>query len=105
MSDSIKKSAMDKFIAAHPETYIPGDGSQPRHHRVFEPGGAIIDGQFWGEDLVFCKAWEKLGGTLWIDPNVTFSHVGRKAWSGNFLQYLQKNCKVQLMPTPVAQAA
>lgn len=101
----LKKSALDRFLAAYPETYNPGDGSQPLHHRVFEPGGEIIDGQFWGEDLVFCKKWEKLGGTLWIDPNVEFHHIGRKAWRGNFLRYLQENCKVQLAPVPSAQAA
>lgn len=100
----LKKSVIDKFIAAHPETYIPGDGSQPLHHLFFHPGGQIIDGQFWGEDLVWCKAWEAMGGTLWIDPNVEFAHIGRKAWSGNFLKYLQANCKVQLAPA-VAQAA
>lgn len=101
----LKKSVIDKYIAAHPETYIPGDGSQPMHHKVFEPGGKILNGQFWGEDLVWCKEWEKMGGTLWIDPNVEFVHIGRKAWGGNFLKYLQANCKVQLAPAPVAQAA
>lgn len=100
----IRKLVIEKFIAAHPTTYNPGDGSQPFHHLVFEPGGKIIDGQFWGEDLVWCKQWEALGGDLWIDPNVQFTHVGRKAWTGNFLQYLQQHCKVQLA-SPIAQAA
>ena len=100
----IKKSALDKYIAAYPTTYNPGDGSQPLHHLVFEPGGKILDGQFWGEDLVFCKAWEKIGGEMWIDPNVNFSHVGRKAWTGNFLEYLKANCKVEFA-APVAVAA
>ena len=48
---------------------------------------------------------DQIGGELWIDPNVDFVHVGRKAWTGNFLRYLQANCKVQLAPAPVAQAA
>lgn len=93
----LKRSVIERFIEQYPETYIPGDGSQPRHHRVFEPGGKILDGQFWGEDLVFCKNWTAMGGEIWIDPNVDFKHVGRKAWSGNFLKYLQANCKVQLV--------
>jgi hypothetical protein len=101
----LKRSAVEKYLAAYPETYIPGDGSQPKHHKMFEPGGKIIDGQFWGEDLVWCKNWEAIGGTLWIDPNVEFAHVGRNAWRGNFLKYLQANCKVQLAPAPVQAAA
>jgi hypothetical protein len=102
-----KRSVVEKYIAAHPETYVPGDGSQTHHHRVFEPGGAILDGQFWGEDLVWCKKWAAMGGDLWIDPNVEFAHVGRKAWRGNFLKYLQEHCKVDLAPAPplVARAA
>jgi len=92
----LKKSVIDKYIAAYPETYNPGDGSQPLHHKIFEPGGAILEGTFWGEDLVFCKNWTKLGGDIWIDPNVDFKHVGRHVWTGNFLHYLQKNCKVEL---------
>jgi len=91
----IKKAVLDKFIEAYPETYNPGDGSQALHHNVFEP--KIIDGQFFGEDLVFCKQWEKLGGTLWVDPNVEFKHVGREVWKGNFLEYLKENCKVELV--------
>lgn len=93
----IKRKALERFIEEYPETYVPGDGSQPRHHRVFEPGGQILEGQFWGEDLVFCKKWTKIGGDIWVEPNVKFSHVGRKAWTGNFLEYLQANCKVQLV--------
>lgn len=90
----IKKSAIDKMIAAYPETYIPGDGSEGKHYQLFET--KIIEGQFWGEDLVFCKKWCALGEKIWIDPNVTMTHIGRKAWQGNFLEYLQKNCKVEI---------
>lgn len=90
----ITKAAMDKYLAAYPETYNPGDGSQPLHHLVFEQ--QIIDGQFFGEDLVFCKRWEKIGGELWIDPNVSFKHVGRNVWTGNFLSYLKETCKVEM---------
>ena len=99
-----RRSVLEKFIARYPETYVPGDGSQAMHHKVFEPGGKILEGQFWGEDLVWCKAWEAMGGELWIDPNVEFAHVGRKAWKGNFLKYLQEHCKVELAPAPVIQA-
>lgn len=107
----LKRSVIEKYIEAYPETYVPGDGSQAFHHLVFKPGGDILSNgegqrpQFWGEDLVFCKNWEKLGGKLWIEPNVDFRHVGRNSWSGNFLHYLQQNCKVQLAPAPVAVAA
>ena len=90
----IKKSAIEKMIAAYLEKYAPGDGSTDQHYNLFER--KIIDGQFWGEDLVFCKKWVAIGGKIWIDPNVTHKHIGRQVWEGNFLKYLQEKCKVEL---------
>ena len=53
-------------------------------------------GQFWGEDLIFCKKWTALGEHIWLDPNVTVEHIGRKSWSGNFMHHLQKYAKVEV---------
>jgi hypothetical protein len=47
----------------------------------------LIDGVFRGEDIFFCLQWQKLGEFVWIDPNVTFTHRGSKAWSGNYMQH------------------
>lgn len=91
----LKRSVIEKMVAAYPETYRPGDGGpQPLHPLLFET--KIIDGQFWGEDLVFCKKWEEIGGSIWIEPNVNLQHVGRKTWKGNFLEFLQANCDVSM---------
>jgi hypothetical protein len=98
----VKRSAIEKLIAAYPEQYLPGDGSPGKHYRLFEV--TIEDGQFWGEDLKFCRKWNDIGGSVWIDPNVNFSHVGRKAWEGNFLKYLQEHCKVEISD-PARKAA
>ena len=99
----IKKSALDKFIKAYPEKYNAGDGSKDFHHRIFESG--IINGQFWGEDLYFCKKWCDLGEKLWIDPNIDFSHVGRKVYTGNYLQYLQSRPTYTITLTQPQQLA
>lgn len=53
-------------------------------------------GQFWGEDLIFCKKWIALGERIWLDPNVTVEHIGRKSWSGNFMHHLQRYAKVEV---------
>ena len=67
--------------------------------------GKTLLGQFWGEDLVFCKKWVALGERIWIDPNVTMSHIGRKTWNGNFCEFLQKHAEVQITKLPEPQAA
>ena len=108
---ALKRSMIEKMIKAYPEQYVPGDGgSHPLHYNLFEAGvhwqegGWKPDkpGQFWGEDLSFCKKWcalDKPDGSgkerIWIDPNITVEHVGRKSWHGNFMEFLQKHAKVQ----------
>lgn len=44
---------------------------------------AGMRGQFWGEDYYFVRKWRDLGGEVWIDPDIDFSHRGSKAWRGN----------------------
>ncbi len=37
-----------------------------------------------GEDVYFCDRWRSLGGEIWVDPSIEFSHRGGKKWSGSF---------------------
>lgn len=62
------------------------------HWNIFDMGCFMPDGtrpapgqmaQFWGEDYYFCRRWRDMGGEIWIDPDITFSHRGPKAWIGN----------------------
>jgi hypothetical protein len=54
---------------------------------VFANG--VFDGNYYGEDIAFCKRWTALGEKVYIDPSITCSHVGKKEWMGNFLDYLR----------------
>lgn len=98
----LKRSAVEKMIKAYPRRYNPGDGGPyPLHYSLFDarvewPSDPDKPGQFWGEDLEFCRKWVALGEYIWIDPNVSMTHTGRKVWSANFLQFLQKSCNVVL---------
>lgn len=102
---SIKRSAIEKMMKAYPQRYSPGDGGAHQLHYNFFESKIIWDekdptviGQFWGEDLIFCKKWLALGEHIWLEPNVTMSHIGRKTWNGNFCEFLQKHAAVQLTP-------
>ncbi len=105
---AIKRAAIEKMIKAYPQRYSPGDGGlHPLHYNLFESKviwdekDPSVVGQFWGEDLVFCKKWIALGEHIWLDPNVTMSHIGRKTWNGNFCEFLQKHAAVELSkPAP-----
>lgn len=41
-------------------------------------------GQWWGEDFYFAERWREMGGTVWVDPDIHFTHSGFKAWEANF---------------------
>jgi hypothetical protein len=107
----IKKSMIEKLMKAYPQRYAPGDGGLHQLHYCFFESKVMWDeknpdvvGQFWGEDLVFCKKVCAMGERIWLDPNVSMTHVGRKTWVGNFLEFLQKHTQVELKKTetPVA---
>lgn len=42
-------------------------------------------GKAWGEDFFFCARWRMMGGEIWVDPNIPFTHAGRKVWFANFI--------------------
>lgn len=98
---AIKRSAIEKLIRAYPRRYSPGDGgTHALHYNLFESKiiwdeNPEVAGQFWGEDLTFCQKWKNLGEHMWLDPNVDVEHIGRKSWTGNFMQHLQKYAKVE----------
>ena len=110
---AIKRGAIEKLIKAYPQRYAPGDGGlHEAHYNLFESKviwdekDPMVMGQFWGEDLQFCKKWCALGEKIWLDPNVSMEHIGRKTWTGNFLHFLQQHASVQISgPVPSAPAA
>lgn len=100
---ALKRSAVEKLIAAYPQRYAPGDGGMHAlHYALFEAKiiwdekDPTVTGQFWGEDLIFCKKWAAIGGKIWIEMDVNMEHIGRKSWGANFLQFLQKHASVEL---------
>lgn len=75
------------------ETY--GQFSSPAGtvHRLFDfslvPGlGQTVD-EVHSEDFTFCDRWRKAGGRVWVDPHITFMHLGVAAFSGNVGQWLR----------------
>ena len=50
----------------------------------------IENGKITGEDATFCRRWRNIGGKVFIDPNMTLHHIGRKAWRGNFAEVISR---------------
>lgn len=71
----INRSAIEKMIEHHPELYFePKDKVHEGRYALFNT--LLMDGEFWGEDYVFCRRAEAAGIDIWIDPAIQFDHAG-----------------------------
>lgn len=74
----IKRSVFEKIIQKFPELkYKPKDPKGgPGGYAFFNT--ELYDGEFWGEDYVFCRKAREAGVDIWVDPTVQFWHGGRE---------------------------
>lgn len=49
------------------------------------------DGEVVGEDIVLCRKLQALGYKIYLDAEMTCTHVGQKRYAGNFAAFLQRN--------------
>lgn len=69
----VTRAALEKLIAAHPETRYEREGDGPGRTRWALFDCAIVDGRYLSEDYLFCRRWQALGGEVWVDyasPNL-----------------------------------
>ena len=52
--------------------------------------GMIFNGDtsWYGEDVAFCKRWKALGGEIWVEPRINFTHIGTQQFKGNYHEFL-----------------
>jgi hypothetical protein len=91
----IRRSAIERMIAAYPETHfkrvhnLPMSGSRsdaPQSSNLFALFDCIIDpesGAYLSEDYSFCRRWRKIGGEIWIDTASKLTHTGTYQFVGH----------------------
>jgi hypothetical protein len=85
----IAKSVITKMREKHPDLYY-----EPKDKRNNpEPGYCFFntevwEGEFWGEDFVFCRKAREAGVEIWVDPLIQFDHAGTV---GMLLEVLTQN--------------
>jgi hypothetical protein len=81
----IRREALERMIAAYPETHfnhahiMPKSGSrrEPRSGNLYALFDCIIDpesGVYLSEDFSFCRRWRQIGGEIWIDGASKLTH-------------------------------
>jgi len=74
----IKRNVIEKMHAVFSFLYF-----EPKQKEMKNENGyclfntELIDGEFWGEDYVFCRRAREAGFEIWVDPLIEFDHAGQ----------------------------
>lgn len=85
----IKRHVLEKLYESVPKFRAKQDNPNTKSiPLIFE---RTLEGTIrWGGDYEFCRKWRGMGGKIYIDPEMTFGHIGSREWSGSLGTYLRK---------------
>lgn len=81
----VKRHVIEGMVEKYPERRLEQrqqDGSVKVMYDLFPCGQIGVD--WMGEDYQFSRLAKQAGYRCWIYPDLEFSHIGRKAWSGSY---------------------
>lgn len=86
----LSRSAIQKLRDTHKHLhYVPRsnlENNPPEGYCFFNT--EVYEGEFWGEDFVFCRLAREAGIDIWVDPLIQFDHAGAV---GMLAEYLNEN--------------
>lgn len=84
----IRRGVLEKLAeAAGTFREMDADGTWQTHYEIFRCG--VMNGEFNGEDYIFCLNAQAAGFEIWVDPDIKFTHRGNKKWSDNLADHLE----------------
>lgn len=85
----MKRHVIVKMNQTFPELYTePKDPKNKDANFYCLFNTELYEGEFWGEDYVFCRRARQAGFDIWVDPMIEFDHHGVR---GMFAQVLTNN--------------
>ena len=84
----LKRVVIERMTAHFAHKYFEPKSAELKHENgycLFET--EVMDGEFWGEDYVFCRRAREAGFDIWVDPLIEFDHAGTR---GAFYQLLRQ---------------
>lgn len=87
----LKKSVIEKMVAKFPNLYFKSRSDGSEGYCFFDT--EVYEGEFWGEDFVFCRRAREAGVDIWVDPLIEFDHAGTR---GMLASCLKKKDEVDL---------
>ena len=79
----IRREVFEKLYEAHPEWRYHDEKKMGDEITAFFDF-ALKDGNYIGEDFLFCDRARELGYEVWIDPTIKLGHMGIEEFAGAF---------------------
>lgn len=71
------REVIAKMREKYPELYYSPKDPRSKTESAFCFFDTLVwEGEFWGEDYVFCKRVRDAGIDIWVDPMIDFNHAG-----------------------------
>jgi hypothetical protein len=93
----IKRSAIERTIAAYPETRYrtmhtspPVNEGSPNLYNLFDCMIEPETGVYLSEDYTFCHRFRRIGGKVWLDTESKLRHVGVMEFQGSPMTEIAK---------------
>ena len=88
----IKRTVIDLMSKAFPQTKYVDDvnflsGKENDFaYALFDCG--VEDNHYLSEDWMFCRRWQKMGGSVYADITINLDHTGVETYKGSFISSL-----------------
>ena len=79
----IRREVFEKLRDSHPE-WVYHDEKKVGDEVIAFFDFALKEGQYIGEDFLFCDRARELGYEVWIDPTIKLGHMGMEEFAGAF---------------------
>jgi len=84
----IKKEVIQQMFDKHPEYKYVNDINvdqkfEPFMYALFDTMIDPDSRRYLSEDYMFCRTWQNMGGTVYLDPRTALNHVGHYTFRGN----------------------
>lgn len=85
----ISRKCIEQMIEAYPETYYSDRTKDNQFWAFFDSYVEPVKKWKYGEDYSFCYKYRKIGGKVWLHPEIEMGHIGNKTFIGHIGNYLK----------------